>query len=108
MAVTVAENVLVFTGTTTLDRLTFGPRLYAKALKWVVSAGAATAGTSRARIDNAASGATTLWESVALATNVNDYEPAAQPHNGHFDFRALPSGAGITVVVDVGTLYVYG
>ena len=107
MAVTVSENVLIFTGTTTLDRTTFGPRLYAKALKWTVTGGAATVGTSRARID-AASGGTTLWESVATAVNVDAYYSADQV--GGLEFRASASTGtgGITVVVDVGTLYVYG
>jgi hypothetical protein len=104
MAVTVSENVLLFTGTTTLDPKTFGPRLYAKALKWVATG--ATAGTSRARID-AASGGTTLWESVAEAANVNVYNAAASVPGGGLEFRASGTG-GITVVVDVGTLYVYG
>lgn len=109
MAVTVRENVLIFTGTTTLDRTTWGPRLNARALKWVVTAGAATAGTSRARID-AESGGTTLWEAVALATNVSDYEAGAADNKDHWDFRtsATSGTGGLTIVVDVGTLYVYG
>lgn len=104
MAVTVSENVFLFTGTTTLAPLTFGPRLMAKALKWVATG--ATPGTSRARID-AAGGGTTLWESVAETATWNEYNAASSDRAGGLEFRASGAG-GITVVVDIGTLYVYG
>lgn len=100
MAVTVADNILIFTGTTTLAKGTFGPRLRAKSIQW--EATGATPGTSRARIDDQ-SGGNTLWAKVAEAANVNEFDHV----DGGLEFRAAESAAaagGLTVVVDVGTL----
>lgn len=101
MAFTSRGNVLIFTaGTEVLDPAAFADRLHVKALKWVVTAGAATAGTSQAYITDSTSG-TRLWEAVATGTNVDLWNDATC-----LEFQAK-GGGSINVVVDVGTLYLY-
>lgn len=70
-------------------------RVRLKGIRWIVTAGGATAGTSKATLTNAAGDV--VWDAVATATNVADESTIC------YDLR---SGL-ILSVLDVGTLYLY-
>ena len=93
MAVTVADNVLIFTGTTTLAKGTFGPILRARMLQWDTTE---AAGAEIARIDDQ-SGGNTIWKRDAVVAADSDSEI----FDAGLDLRAAESAAatgGITVV----------
>jgi len=107
MAVTFIDNVVRVTSDAAEQLIVIAdptqgglPQLRVVGIRWVVAS--ATSGDN-CQIKNNASG-TVIWESVATATAPYVDETV---FDASFELRAANGGAGLSAVVDSGTLYLY-